>query len=256
LSVTPYWKSSFGRGAGLAALVLAGMVAGETVVTEVDSSGTGIVQDSGAVFYTLRIEEATLGPNPSVDTIAILLGGGDAFVAGFSFRIGLDHPEIQIDKILPGEIVDSCHWELFSPRDGSSTSSENDPEQVWSIVGLAKSSGDTSIPQCYSFDREASLCKIVLSFEPLPGIEVSEIPLFFYWKNCRDNLLTDLSGGQLSIANQVIDHNGDTLSNESGVLPSLAGTPESCFNTAAQNHPRRIVNFLNGVIRISVVESH
>lgn len=253
MSITPHWKSSFGRGAGLAALVLAGMVAGETVATEVDSSGTGIVQDSGAVFYTLRIEEATLGPNPSVDTIAIFLGGNDASVAGFSLRIGLDHPTILIEEIIKGEIIDSCGWELFSPRDGSSTRTDNDPAQVWSIVGLAKSSGDTSIPQCYSFDREASLCKIVLSYEPLPGSEVSEIPLFFYWKNCRDNLLTDLSGSQLSIANLVIDHNGDTLSNESGVLPSLAGTPESCFNTAALNHPRRIVNFRNGVVRISEV---
>lgn len=254
MSVTRVWKSSFGRAAASAILLFAGLIATDVSKAEVESTGTGVVSDSSVISYTLRIEDVTFGPNPSVDTIAILFGS-DTSVAGFSLRIGLDHPEIQIDKILPGEIIDSCNWQLFSPRNAGSTSSENDPAQVWLIVGLAKASGDKSKPLCYSFEREASLCKIVLSYEPLPVSVVSEAPLFFYWKNCRDNLLTDLSGSMLSISNQVVDSDGDTLLNESGVLPSLAGTPESCFNSEAQNHPRRIVDFRNGVVRIAIEDS-
>jgi hypothetical protein len=185
-----------------------------------------------------------------IDTVDIGIETSGKPIGGVDIKIGFDSPALEILEIIPGEIPDSCRWKFFNSRDVSFKTSGDAPLGVWQILAMAEFGGGSLRPVCYGFDRKASIAKLVIHVDS-SKIDLktdSIIAIFFYWQDCGDNTVTNISGDSLYLSVNSVNEKM-TLR----VLPSRTGAPASCINPKAQNKPVRGVVFEGGSLRIRPV---
>jgi hypothetical protein len=207
--------------------------------------------------YVVRIESITreIGERqaPELDTIDITINGFGKGIGGFDIKIGVDGSDLQILEILPGELIDSCHWELFSPRKTTNLPTTQLPLEVWQIIGLSQTIPDSMGPVCFGFERPAALMRLVVNFSTtvfgytIGSIEMrSYESIFFYWEDCTDNTISTESGDTLCVSSRVFDLSTQEISDKRPLFPSRTGIPRQCINPSRANHPHKLVDFYNG----------
>ncbi len=194
-------------------------------------------------YYKITIESESYSLGQLIDTIDIDIESSGKPIGGVDIKIGFDSPALEILEIIPGEIPDSCGWKFFNTRDVSFKTSGEAPIGVWQILAMAEFGGDTVRPVCYGFDRKASIAKLVIHVDSSQiDLETDSIlKIFFYWQDCGDNTVTNISGDSLYLSLKS-DNEKMTLR----VLPSRTGAPDSCISPKAQNKPVRGVEFQSG----------
>ncbi len=205
--------------------------------------------DSG--HYVVSIQRSTVREGKPTDTLAITLNSFGEPIAAFDLKFALESPYLDIVEVLPGEICDSCEWEYFKARQINTAEKENYPRTVWQAVGLAKLGPGKAKPRCYNFERPASLVKLVLAPGLYRRIPDTVAQVFFFWEDCTDNTIANMSGNVLAISAQVFDYYGNSAekTNSTALFPNRTGAPNQCVDPAAQNKPRRLIEFHNGGIR-------
>ena len=194
-------------------------------------------------YYKITIESESYSLGQLIDTIDIDIESSGKPIGGVDIKIGFDSPALEILEIIPGEIPDSCRWKFFNSRDFSFKTSGDAPLGVWQILAMAEFGGDTVRPLCYGFDRKASLAKLIIHVDSSKlDLETdSMLQIFFYWQDCGDNTVTNISGDSLYLSAEL-----DDKKSAPRVLPSRTGAPASCINPKAQNKPVRGVGFESG----------
>ena len=194
-------------------------------------------------YYKITIESESYSLGQLIDTIDIDIESAGLPIGGVDIKIGFDSPALEILEIIPGEIPDSCRWKFFNSRDFSFKTSGDAPLGVWQILAMAEFGGDTVRPVCYGFDKKASIAKLVIHVDRSQiDLETDSIlKIFFYWQDCGDNTVTNISGDSLYLSLKS-DNEKMTLR----VLPSRTGAPDSCISPKAQNKPVRGVEFKSG----------
>ncbi|MBD3404033.1 hypothetical protein GF420_14165 [candidate division GN15 bacterium] len=203
--------------------------------------------------FVLRLPHVTVEPGQMTDTVAVTLATHGAEIAGFDLKIGCDSRLVTIADVLRGAIPDSCRWEYFAARDVFQVGAETGPLSLWKVIALARSTPGGEKPTCFGLDREAGLVELVLNFNPKAYLEDTTVSLFFYWEDCRDNVLSDKSGSQGMISNRVFDYYGALTDSLADAFPSRTGTPRQCVDPARRNHARRLVDFHNGGISFPIM---
>ena len=206
--------------------------------------------NSDIPYYKITIESESHSLGQLIDTIDIEIESSGKPIGGVDIKIGFDSPALEILEIIPGEIPDSCKWKFFNTRDMSSQTTGDSPIGVWQILAMAEFGGDTVRSVCYGFDRRASIAKLIIHVDSsqVDLATDSTLAIFFYWQDCGDNTVTNISGDSLYLSLNSA-HGRDTLR----VLPSRIGAPASCINPKAQNKPVRGVSFESGGVRIRSV---
>ena len=194
-------------------------------------------------YYKITIESESYSLGQLIDTIDIDIESSGKPIGGVDIKIGFDSPALEILEIIPGEIPDSCRWKFFNSRDVSFKTSGEVPTGVWQILAMAEFGGDKVRPLCYGFDRKASIAKLVIHVDSSQiDLETDSIlQIFFYWQDCGDNTVTNISGDSLYLSAEL-----DDKKSAPRVLPSRTGAPASCINPKAQNKPVRGVGFESG----------
>jgi hypothetical protein len=214
---------------------------------------TGIQAEAGekknAPYYKLTIESKSYAPGQLIDTIDIEIESSGRLIGGVDLKIGSDSPALEILEIIPGEIPDSCNWKFFNTRDLSDRSTGDSPTGMWQVLTLAQFGADTARPICYGFDRKASIARLIVHVDASQiDLETdSTLQLFFYWEDCGDNTVTNLTGDSLYFSLLSV-----TPENSYFTLPSRQGAPTSCIKTRARNKPVRAVAFESGGVVIVV----
>ena len=201
-------------------------------------------------YYKITIETESYFLGQLIDTIDISIESSGKPIGGVDIKIGFDSPALEILEIIPGEIPDSCGWKFFNTRDVSFKTSAEAPIGVWQILAMAEFGGDTVSADCYGFDRKASIAKLVIHVDSSQiDLETdSMLQIFFYWQDCGDNTVTNISGDSLFLSANLADKKSAPRA-----LPSRIGAPASCINPKAQNKPVRGVEFQSGGVRIRPV---
>jgi hypothetical protein len=209
-----------------------------------------IVKDSGkdSARIILRVEKKYIVNRRIYDTIDISLESFGRPIAGFDLKFGTDSPYLDIVKVLPGKFYDSCGWQFFTAHPVLRTGKQGFPRQLWQAVALAKMMSDTLQPRCYGLDSETSLLRLVVSNEHALQMPDATMPIFFFWEDCTDNVMSGQSGSELVISLNVIDYFPVTLPEASGIFPTRRGAPRNCVNPRSQFKPLRIIEFNNGGI--------
>ncbi len=228
-------------------------ICGIIFLTVVVAAGNLFAADSTMAdrpYYKITIENESYSLGQLIDTVDISIESSGKPIGGVDIKIGFDSPALEILEIIPGEIPDSCGWKFFNTRDVSFKTSGEAPTGVWQILAMAEFGGDTVRAVCYGFDRKASIAKLIIHVDSSKlDLETdSALAIFFYWQDCGDNTVTNISGDSLYLS-LISANEKDTLR----VFPSRIGAPDSCINPKAQNKPVRGVVFESGGVRIRPV---
>ena len=217
-------------------------VAGDTLVEVVEDSTRYVVSVQRVTVTDMRID----------DTLVISLNSFGNPLAGFELKFAVESPFIDIVEVLPGEIYDSCNWEFFNARQIDTHNKENYPPVIWQAVALADMMPGTDRPACFSFEREASLIKLVVSSEHVARVPDTIAPIFFFWEDCSDNTIAGISGDTLAISARVFDYYNVEYTEKQKLFPTRTGAPKQCIDPNALNKPRRQIEFHNGGVEFKL----
>ncbi len=203
----------------------------------------------------VSIDSAAFGFEHLQDTVDIILSNLGQPIAGFDLKIGINSQAFDILEVLPGEIPDSCQWETFNTKSSIGGAGEGHPRTIWQILGLAEFVPDSVRPLCYGFDRPASLARLVVELDSNDARILSNnfLPIYFFWEDCTDNTVTNVSGDSLLMS---ISVDGISYSDSTGVafkFPTRYGSPATCIKPRAKNKPVRKLLFQNGGVRVGTV---
>ncbi|MFZ1684163.1 MAG: hypothetical protein WAU88_08560 [Candidatus Zixiibacteriota bacterium] len=234
----------------------AGMLIGWIVVSAISThAGEPPIQKKTVTDSTkenariiLRVEKKYIVNRRISDTIDISLESFGRPIAGFDLKFGTDSPYLDIVKVLPGKFYDSCGWQFFNAHPVLRTGKQGLPRQLWQAVALAKMMSDTLQPRCYGLDGETSLLRLVVSNEHALQMPEAALPIFFFWEDCTDNVMSGQSGSDLVISLNVIDYFPVTFEENGSIFPTRRGAPRNCVNPQAKHKPLRIIEFNNGGI--------
>lgn len=230
-------------------LILAGLaVVGDSSASEPDSANI-TRSEPRLALYLPRVAAI---PEQSVDTVSLMIQTDSIEIAGFDLKIGCDSRLVTILEILPGQVIDSCNWEYFHARDLTTQEAADRPVSLWKILGLAKSSPGPDMPTCYGFDHRAALFNLVLTYETEAFALDTSVSLFFYWEDCRDNVLADRIAVTALMSSQVYSYYGGKLEADEG-FPSRTGAPRQCVDLSKPNRPLRLVDFHNGGVEFEFI---
>ncbi len=230
-------------------IVAIALVAFACPIAATDDSADTADADPRVTMYLPRV---TATADKPVDTVSVTIQTRSTEVAGFDLKIGCDSRLVSIIEILPGEIPDSCDWEYFNSRDLYDPMDPQRPSSLWKIVALAKATPGPEPPACYGLDRRAGIVDLVLSYEPDAFATDTSVSLFFYWEDCRDNVISDKSATTALVSDKVYSYVGEALDAGDG-FPSRTGTPRQCVDMTKRNHARRIIDFHNGGVAFSLI---
>src|SRR3972149_7150145 len=177
--------------------------------------------------FVLKLDRLIVDNMRLDDTMLLTLETSGIEVAGFSFRTGQVSRYLSITEILPGELLDSCKWEFFRAMPVAGADPLASIDQVWSVTALAKTTPDTSSTRCLGLGRPSSLLKLVVSNEGISQVPDHFEPIFFFWENCRDNVLSSADGRLMAVSATVFDDPEIEMPESTNGFPSVTGTPPS-----------------------------
>ncbi|MEK7775273.1 MAG: hypothetical protein AAB305_05260 [Candidatus Zixiibacteriota bacterium] len=196
---------------------------------------------------------------PCIDTVDVTLNGFGKGIGGFDIKIGVENSNFHILEILPGELIDSCHWKLFTPHMTTNLPTTGLPLEVWQVIGLSQAIPDSIGPVCFGFDRPTVLMRLVVDVGPHDVHEIIDwldkyhyLPIFFYWEDCTDNTISTESGDTLCVSSRVFDSNTQEISDKRPLFPSRTGMPRQCINPSRANRPHKLIDFYNGGIALPI----
>ena len=200
-----------------------------------------------SVCHNLHVDNMRL-----YDTLDIMLNSGDAELGGFELKFGAPGRFFDIVEILPGELCDSCQWEMFNAKRLDSQKKPEFPSIFWQVVALAKVLPDSTRKVCFTLNRPTSLARLVVSNEFSHQYQDTSLPLYFIWDDCTDNSVSGVDGNTLYLSNRVVDffpNNFDTTGNP---FPTVRGAPRNCIKPGGPNIPKRAIEFRNGGIEFKL----
>ncbi len=218
---------------------------------------------------SFSIETIAFGSGKSVDTLNILLSTAGYPIAGVDLKIGFDSYVMEVLEILRGELFDSCQWEFFDTKASIDKGKEGYPRSIWQVVALAEFIPDSVRPICHAFDRAVSIARLVVMLDTsrTRNLEDTLFPIYFFWEDCTDNTVTNVSGDSLMMS-LVVDGVSSAGSSGPGAsdiqppittparnisFPSRFGAPDNCINPKAKNRPTRKLVFQSGGVKVGTV---
>ncbi|MFQ5500147.1 MAG: hypothetical protein ACE5FH_10805 [Candidatus Zixiibacteriota bacterium] len=208
-----------------------------------DSQLTDVVADSSAV---VTIDRVAVDNGRINDTLDVRFESSGRSIAAFDLKIAAQGRWLEIIEILPGALCDSCDWEFFNAHDMSAGLSDGEPSALWQVVAIADITPDTNRAPCYGIEKETSLCRLVVTNDRVADQPDTVVPVFFYWEDCSDNTMADVSGDLLYISRQVSDYFPTDNTEWGELFPRRTGAPLDCISPSAINKPLRAIDFRNG----------
>ncbi|MCD6250549.1 MAG: hypothetical protein J7J98_09490 [candidate division Zixibacteria bacterium] len=214
--------------------------------TEQSTSNTVVDTSAENLWCRVGVDHVTVDDGQLYDTLDVYFETGGIDLAGYVLKLGLASHLVGIVEILPGEIIDSCGWEMFRANRITPNPVASQIFELWQITALAQIGLSEAPPICFGFDRPVSLARLVVSSVHVPIAPDTSIAIFFYWEACRDNVLSDREGASILVSDTVINSCPIVFETERDQFPTCYGTPSKCISPTAVNIPRRLIEFQNG----------
>jgi hypothetical protein len=204
--------------------------------------------------FALYVDRLEINDGHLHDTLDVMFAANGNSLAGFDLKLAASSDLIEVLDIQPGEIYDSCQWEYFYAGPVRNLGDKSDyPPVLWQAVALAEAVPDQERPECYGFDRPASLLRIIVAGATREILEDTTIPLFFFWEDCTDNTISGKSGDTIFVSASVYDYFGDELPDPKNLFPTRRGSPQQCISPEQSGRILREVDLHNGGITFRYV---
>jgi len=214
---------------------------GKPGASEMLSSDSVLAPRVVVTIDTLPVDGSTFN-----DTLDIIVETRGIELAACQFKLAVASGQLDIVAILPGEMIDSCRWDMFKARQSTPVEQDGAPHEIWQITAIAQGISDKKVPVCYGLRRPATFARLVVSGTHPPDEPDSTAAIFFYWESCRDNVISDRQGSSILISDTVLDRVPVSFETEREQFPTRFGSLGKCVSHRAPNKPRRLLEFRNG----------
>ncbi|MFZ5979290.1 MAG: FlgD immunoglobulin-like domain containing protein [Candidatus Zixiibacteriota bacterium] len=181
-------------------------------------------------------------------------------IGGFDFIIAYNASALTFIQASTdsSEFYSNCAWEYFIYRMGPFPDCDSTcPSGLVRIVGLAETNNGDYHPSCYNIEGDNSLFSMNFLVPNDPALECFFVPIRFYWVDCGDNILSDETGYELYISNNVFDKDEDDwiqVNPDDGstvIFPTYQGANDTCLNSPPVfGGIYRAVDFYNGGVNL------
>jgi hypothetical protein len=184
------------------------------------------------------------------------------FIGGFDLLLAYDNSALTFIGAQPGDLLEEFGWEYFTYRYGPNGNCGNAcPSGMIRLVGLAETNNGANHPDI--IDHAGELAKITFFVTNDRTFECQYAPVSFYWFDCGDNSLSDITGRFLFVGDSVFHFEGSPVPNlEDTLLYGYDGAESACWDTlllgsnpSVKNFPMRALRFVNGGVDIICADS-
>ncbi len=196
-------------------------------------------------------------------TIPVIKTSGSEIMHGFDMIIAYDIANLSVTSASPGTLFATpgdYEWESFSYHFAPFDCNSSCPSGLIRVVGIAETPDGPHHPNNVPIDDGAVLFNLNCQVIPDPELAGTFIPVDFFWIDCGDNgvayeLLDDPLGSVLlGVSNRIYDPFWHEISDSLYGFPGYFGVPDSCLG-AGTNGPYRFINFTNGGVNVTSLES-
>lgn len=188
-------------------------------------------------------------------------------MGGFDFLFAYDASALTFQSADPGQFLVDCGWEYFTYRYGANGNCGTGcPSGEIRVTAIAETNnGSGNHPDCFTNSGSVSNQLTVLNFLVTNDrtFECMYAPVQFYWYDCGDNTISDVSGDQLFMNNHIYNFEDTTinysidLADPTVPFPSYSGATSDCDIALEDGKPDplRFIDFVNGGVDIACADS-
>jgi len=205
----------------------------------------------------------------------VLVSFGEATndVGGFDLLIGYDASALSFTGAeLAQDLVD-CGWEYFTYRYNWNGNCGNGcPSGLLRIVGLAETNNGPSHPDdaCLSDLAGKDIAILTFLVSNDRTLECQYLPIRFYWMDCADNTMSDLTGDTLYMARDIFNFDDNPLDPTQAINYGLNVTEDGAFwpgyygwavecwpvlGPDVKQFPLEYIDFIDGGIDVACADS-
>jgi hypothetical protein len=186
-------------------------------------------------------------------------------MGGFDFLIAYDASALAFMEAEPGQLLEDCGWEYFTYRYGvHGNCGDACPSGLLRIIAIADENDGPNHPSCYgppdTDPHELAEMKFLVTSNL--NFESQYVPIYFFWDDCGDNIISSKSGDTAFIDSKIYDFTGNLIWDEDDddEFPEddripWVGAPDFCLNPDPDKPSAiRCAEFVNGGIDIIPVE--
>ncbi|MCH7879386.1 MAG: T9SS type A sorting domain-containing protein, partial [candidate division Zixibacteria bacterium] len=215
----------------------------------------------------IRITQTAQTIQGGQEILDIVHDSGLREFGGFDFLIQYDPSALSFLGADEGNIYADYDWEFFTFRFGPSGNCSNGcPTGKARIIGIANVNDGAATPSSFLLQAGDVFARLRFLVSNDRTLECQFVPVRFCWFDCGDNSLPDPTGDSLYVSCFVYDYSGTgtdgpnndraDITNGAAAFPTTGGTPDECVVAPGNGKPapRRVVNFLNGGIKIACAD--
>ena len=193
-------------------------------------------------------------------TVAINVETNDA-IGGFDLLISFDASALTFVGASKAETEIEA-WEYFTYSLNNGACGAACPSGVVRLVGIADINNGSNHPPASAFDPNGTLVYVQFQVANDQNLESQFIPIEFVWFDCGDNTFSDVAGTLrymdlriLNSENLMIWDENDNVHYPENSRPFGTGAPDECLAGTEKGQPLRCIEFINGGIKITPVDS-
>lgn len=143
------------------------------------------------------------------DSVTVTVSGLTTTISGFRLALGIEEAKVSLLQVRPGTFMTGCQWEYLSWKLFHPTPITQLPFGGSHITAVLEINGQASataghVATCNSSPGQMELVKLNFMLATSnKSNQCAFLPLRFYWRDCRDNVLYSMSGDTAYAANQV-----------------------------------------------------
>jgi hypothetical protein len=223
--------------------------------------------------FQVRIEKTHGSLQGHYETVGVSFLGATFGVGGFDFLIGYDASVLTFVEAELSADLEDCGWEYFTYRYNWNGNCGNAcPSGLLRLVGLAETNNGPNHPDdaCLANLGGKGIADLTFFVSNDRTYECMYAAVKFYWMDCGDNTISDLSGDTLYMADGIFEFDVDfldetaatnyglTFDETSSYWPGYWGYPVECLDFSdVLNKTVPVVNvdFINGGVDIICADS-
>lgn len=181
-------------------------------------------------------------------------------MGGYDFLIAYDAPALTFVEAFPGALLENCGWEYFTYRFGANGNcGDACPSGLLRLVAMAETNNGMNYPTGFNNtdcnSTELAVLKFFVSNDRT--FECMYAPIYFFWMDCTDNVISSQFGDTLFLEDKVFDFEGNDITAHPLTVagfPSVTGTADECLE-GDKEFPLRAIDFKNGGVDIVCKDS-
>ena len=181
-----------------------------------------IEENIGAILGGYLDVEITLENNSSTE------------LNGFDLLIEYDTTLMSLVDVTQGQLLTDCVWEFFTYR--------TDESNLARVVAIGDINNGDIHPDCFLTNTEGPIAVLTFHLSGDQSLECQMFPIQFYWVDCGDNRVADITGDTVFASRYVYDWLSHDPIQEDDEFPTYKGTPDICVTATSP----RVVDFTGG----------